>query len=330
MAGAWTERRENHDAGARIRVASLAARQAGRISRAQLSLIGVDRDRVARWRASGFLIEELPRVYAVGNAARSVEANLTVALLHAGPGAMLDGATAGWWLGAVRDQPTRTTVSTPRRPRSIAAPWGERIVVRGRRPAERLWLPRGGKVYGAARRTALRLPVTLPDQLALDLAATLSQRELRHALANLEYRGLLDLATLEGRQRTGSAALRVALAGHDPRFARTNSPWEDELLLICERNGIPPPDKTDTHIGGVEVDAVWHRAKLIVEIDGRDNHRSWAQIVRDRRNELDLRARGYLILRYTREQLTLEPARVAADIAAALSRPGRSGESASR
>ena len=315
---------------AKARVAARASAQCGRVSTWQLTLLGVDDKQAARWRASGFLIRELPRVYAVGHAARSVEANLTAALLYAGPGAMLDGAVAGWWLGAVRDQPPRITVSTPRRVRSVTAAWGERVIVRSRRPAERVWLPRGAKVYGAARRTAFRLPVTPPDQLALDLARTLEPRELRHALANLEYRGLLDLATLRVPQQAGSTALRAALAAHDPRFARTNSPFEDELLLICRRHGIPPPDETDAHIEGIEVDAVWYGAKLIVEIDGRDNHRTWAQIARDRRNELHLRARGYLILRYTSEQLGLEPARVAADIAAALSRPARSAGSAAR
>jgi very-short-patch-repair endonuclease len=201
---------------------------------------------------------------------------------------------------------------------TIQAPWGGEIVVYSRRSPQRIWLPRGTKVYGAARRTALRLPLAVPEQLALDLAAVLRDRELRHALANLEYRGIIDLGVLPSAcaaGRPGSAALRRAIAVHDPRHARTNSPWEDELLVLCERHRIPKPDEMDTYIAGLEVDAVWHAAKLIVEIDGRDNHRTWAQAVRDRGNELTLRGLGYTVLRYTRTQLEREAERVAAEIA---------------
>jgi uncharacterized membrane protein len=309
-------------------VAALAGRQAGRVSRRQLRLLGCGRGLIAGWLASQYLIEELPRVYAVGHAARSIDANLTAALLYAGPGAMLAGTTAGWWVGAVRDQPRDITVSTPRRSKPLPVPWGGRIVVHSRRPPERIWLPRNGKAYGPAKRTALRLPLSPPEQLALDLAAVLGDRDLRHALADLEYRQILDVGDLRTAcqaGRRGSTRLRAAIAAHSPLHARTNSPWEDGLLLLCERHAIPPPDETDTHIAGIEADAVWHDAKLIVEIDGRDNHRTWAQITRDRRHELTLRGLGYTILRYTREQLAGEPARVAGEIGSyVLNRPERS------
>jgi hypothetical protein len=77
----WKKPGESRPVSAKARAGRLAARQSGRVSRRQLSLLGCDHKQVARWIADGFLIPELPRVYAVGNAARSIEANLTTAVL---------------------------------------------------------------------------------------------------------------------------------------------------------------------------------------------------------------------------------------------------------
>ena len=85
---------------------------------------------------------------------------------------------------------------------------GGRIVVHGRRPLDRDWLPRGGRAFGAARRSAVRLPLTPPAQLALDLAVTLPDRDLRHALANLEYRGLIDLASRRDAEAQSAREMR--------------------------------------------------------------------------------------------------------------------------
>jgi very-short-patch-repair endonuclease len=81
------------------------------------------------------------------------------------------------------------------------------------------------------------------------------------------------------------------------------------------------------------VDALWREQHLVVECDGYDGHGSRAQIERDRRRELRLRAAGFRVLRYTWSQITLEPALVIADLRAALagvSRPGRWGARGSR
>ena len=56
----------------------------------------------------------------------------------------------------------------------------------------------------------------------------------------------------------------------------------------------------------------------MVELDGYDNHSSRAQIKRDRRKELELRAAGFLVIRYTWEQIVHQPEVVAADLLAAL------------
>jgi hypothetical protein len=311
---------------AKGRIARRAGRHEGRISARELAAMGFDTGQTARWVDIGYLVPELPKVYRIAGTSQSIESDLTAALLYAGPGAMLEGLTAGWWVGALRDRPIRISVSTPRRCRSIAATPTlhafNGVDVRGRRPLERIWLPRNGRVWGRERKTAVYMPVTPMPQLALDLASELELNPTRKALANLEYRRLIDLRTLEReactRGKRGGAPLKRAIARHEPKLAKTKSPGEDDLLFILEAHDVPLPDETDIYIRDEEVDAVWHAAKLIVEIDGEGNHGTWSQINRDRRKDMILRDLGYLVLRYAPEQLRDEPDKVAAEIASYL------------
>ena len=99
---------------AKVRVARLAARQCGVVARRQLALLGVSDTQIRRWTAGGYLIRRLPGVYAVGHAAPSVAAELTAALLYAGPGAMLTSATGVWWLELSRPSGPTTSRSSAR------------------------------------------------------------------------------------------------------------------------------------------------------------------------------------------------------------------------
>ena len=62
----------------------------------------------------------------------------------------------------------------------------------------------------------------------------------------------------------------------------------------------------------------------MVELDGRDNHSSPGQMERDRRKDLQLRAAGYVVVRYTWAQIIFEAPAVLADLRAILSRPAKS------
>jgi hypothetical protein len=139
----------------------------------------------------------------------------------------------------------------------------------------------------------------------------------RYVLANADYGKVLDVAALQviaGNGRAGSTKLRKALERHEPKLARTRSPLERLFLPLCEKYGVPLPDDVNVRVAGVLVDAVWWEQRLVVELDGRDNHSSWAQIQRDRSNELRLRAAGFDVLRYGTVQFEDEAALVAGDV----------------
>ncbi|HEY2650721.1 MAG TPA: hypothetical protein VGI50_02290, partial [Solirubrobacteraceae bacterium] len=259
--------------------------------------LGVDDKVISDWKRQGYLRRELPRVYAVGHRAASYEADLASALLYAGPGAALSHATAAHWLGLLDKQPCAIHVSTPRRCRSLPG-----IVVHGRRDEDRFWHQ--------------RLPLTPLPQILLDLAAAESRRRLRMALANADYRNLLDVGAVEqalGRGKPGTARLREALAEHQPQLARTKSGLEVAFLELCESAGIPLPE-TNVRVAGWEVDALFRAQRIAVELDGHRNHRSPAQIRRDRRKELALRRASLQPVRYSDEQLKNQPSEVIADV----------------
>jgi predicted transcriptional regulator of viral defense system len=293
---------------AKVRVVRLASRQWNLVTVAQLVALGIDRATISRWLADGFLSQVHPRVYAVGQRASGFETELAAALLYAGPGAMLSHATALWWRGLIDQQPRPLQVTTPRRCRSLRG-----VKVHGRRAVDRGW-HRG-------------LPITTVEQALLDFAATAEIERLRHALANADYHKVLDLEALHaiaGPGRAGSLKLRKALERHEPKLAHTRSPLERLFLPLCEKYGIPLPDDVNVWIAGVLVDAVWWPQKLVVELDGRDNHSSWGQIQRDRSNELTLRGAGFDVRRYGTLQIEEQPALVAGDVIRRLNSPGPS------
>lgn len=285
----------------KVPLARMAGRQWGRVRWSQIQGLGIDRAVISRWVGEGYLHRELPGVYAVGHAARSAESDLAAALLYAGPGAMLSHATAAWWLGLL-DQPPRTIqVSTPRQCRSQPG-----VRVHQRRSCERIW-SRG-------------LPTTAPPQTLLDLAAQAPLRTVRRALAKADYAGTLNIPAIQARLgpgRPGSTRLRRALREHEPRLARTKSENEALFLEICRAARLPLPE-TNVYIAGWEIDALWREQRVAVEIDGYGNHRSPAQVRRDRRKDLALRSIGYTPLRYSDEQLIDVRPQIVAELRARL------------
>jgi very-short-patch-repair endonuclease len=298
----------------KVRVGAKAGKQSGRIARWQLRDLGVAEATVARWKVAGYLLaDDLPGVYAVGHKAASVEGDLSAAVLYAGEGAMLSHATALWWYGILDHKPFAIDVSAPGRVKSR-----RRVRVHVRRALKRTW--HNG------------LPVTSVAQALLDYAACAPFHRVRYAVAQAEYHELLELGEVEeilGRGKRGSAKLRSALERHLPQLARTRSELERVFLPLLERGSLPLPEVNAT-VNGVLADAVWRDAHVVVMLDGHRAHRTRAQIEKDRRDDLRMRAAGYTVLRYTWEQVHKQPDAVLADIRMALSPAARSAVPGSR
>jgi hypothetical protein len=288
------------DENAKVQVRAVAGRQSGRIASWQLSRL-VSRQSISNWVRDGYLHRKIPGVYAVGHDAPSAEADLAAALLYAGPGAMLSHGTAAWWWRLIDKRPSTIHVSTPRRCRSRRG-----IKVHQRRDLDRAWHK--------------RLPVTAPAQTFLDFATIASLNRVRTLLANAEYHQLLDVGEIEavlGPGRVGSGKLREALKRHQPRLAHARSPHEVAFFVLCERFGLPLPE-VNVRVAGWTVDFFWREQRVVVEVDPYGNHHTPAQVDRDRRKDLALRAKGLVVHRYSRDQLEQTPDAIAADVTATL------------
>lgn len=287
--------------GRSLQLVRIAERQSGVISRCQALDCGLTSSAISRWVVLGRLRRVHPGVYSVGHRAFGIAGRISAALLYAGPGAALSHTTAAWWWQLIEAEPQRIHVSMKADRSSL--------------PEVRVHRPRS---LESARHRGL--PVTTVARTLVDLAGIASQRVLRRALAQADYRRLLDpnaVYAVLGRGQPGSAALRMALARHSPQLARTLSVLEERFLALCEGRGFPVPE-VNARLAGMTVDALWREQRVVVELDGYAAHGTRAAIERDRHREVDLRAHGYRVLRYTWEQVTEQADRVAADLRIAL------------
>jgi very-short-patch-repair endonuclease len=132
----------------------------------------------------------------------------------------------------------------------------------------------------------------------------------------------LNPAELHLLRGPGRATLQGALREHTPQLAKTKSELERAFRAVCRRGGIPPYE-INHRLCGITVDAFWPDLGVIVELDGVEGHATPAQVRRDRRRDLKLRAAGYVVLRYSYDQIMSEPESVLADLRAVLEEAAR-------
>ncbi len=203
------------------------------------------------------------------------------------------------------------------------------LLVVGRRPRHRPGVRVGHAAALAKRdaRTVHGLAVTSPARALLDYAATASRAELETAIDEGRAKKLLTpaeiqqvLARYPGRR--GAACLKIILAD-ELDSGGTRSRAERKMRALLDDAGLPRP-QTNVYVGKHRVDAVWHTHRLIIEFDGFGTHGSRSAFEDDRERDRELAAAGYIVLRVTWRQLTNQPVKVIAQIAAALAhREGR-------
>jgi very-short-patch-repair endonuclease len=278
-----------------VRLAQVAGRQYGVVSRRQLLAMGFDRGGIERRLDAGRLHRLHRGVYAVGHTIVNRDGRYLAAVLACGPGAVLShrSAAALWGIRPTAAPRIDVTVAHTSGVRSTAAI----VVHRSRRPVQTTTLE--------------RIPVTTAGQTLADLATALPRRQLEKA-AEMAEALRLDVVVDEGHP--GARRLREA-AAHDLTHT-TRSPLEDEFLELCDRFDIPRP-LVNARIEGFEVDFCWPEQRLIVETDGR-HHLTRAAFERDRIRDAVLTARGWRVMRVTAWQMR-RPADVAARVLSARS-----------
>ncbi|MGH2975617.1 MAG: endonuclease domain-containing protein [Solirubrobacterales bacterium] len=98
---------------------------------------------------------------------------------------------------------------------------------------------------------------------------------------------------------------------------RTRSDLEELFLRLCRRHRLPRPE-VNVRIGPCLVDFLWRERQLIVETDSYLFHRGKAAFQDDRTRDLELRRRGFEVLRLSERQVEEKPDRVAEVLRVAL------------
>lgn len=289
------------------RIAELAARQHGVVTRPQLLAAGVTARMVVR-RLEAKRLRSLHRgVYLAGPLAPA-RAREMAAVLACGAGARASHRSAAWlWgLGARPGGSTLADVKVPAR-RVVRRP-GIRVHRASHLEAEEVAIVDG-------------IPATDPSGTLLDLAGLLGARELEKAVARAERTSLIrsdELGSLVARHRgrRGMATL-AALLEQDGGPAFTRSALEDRFVDEVREFGLDEP-KYNVWIGGYELDCFWPDARMALELDGEAYHASWQTQQNDRRRDRDLAGLDIHVIRVTWYQLVHETAPTMVKVAEAL------------
>lgn len=267
----------------------------------QVEALGVDpRAVTARYR-DGRLRRLYRGVYTTGPFV-PLRGRLLAAVLACGPRAVLSHRPAGmlWDVSPWNGGPIDVTVLS------------------GKRSRRNLRVHRPRKLLPQDHTLVDRIPVTSLPRTLLDLAATVTDKELQRAYENAEARGILDLAAIaELLARTnghrGHAHL-AALLHYDPTAAATAISELERLFLdLLRAHGIPLP-LTNVLVDGFLVDCHWPAADLVVELDGYEFHSDREAFESDRYKLATLRRNGRQALAITYRQVTEAPEWVAATV----------------
>jgi very-short-patch-repair endonuclease len=250
-------------------------------------------------------------VYAVGHINLSLKAKWLAAVLAYGQGALLShgDAAALWGL----TQPSGTTIHVTTDTRHGLEP----------RPG---LAPHRSRIHPVDRKRRSGIPLTSVPRTLLDLAGTAPERTLQRSYEEAERLRLLDVAAIQAllersNGRRGLRPLRALLAYDPAPAAETASELERLFLDLVRAAGLPAPS-VNVLVGGFLVDAYWPAARLVVELDGYEYHRTRRAFERDRSKLARLRLAGCEVLSLTHRQLTREPAWVAGALRTLL-RPAR-------
>jgi hypothetical protein len=288
------------------RLAAVARRQYGLITRDQLRRLGVGEHGIAE-RVRTRRLHRLHRgVYAVGHDALKPEAHWLAAVLACGEGAVLSHASAAAHWGIRPSAAALVDVTVPARSG------------RGRRNGIRVH--RSGRLRATEVTVHEGIPVTTVARTLLDLADTLQDQALKRTIDEAEYQRLLDMtpliAVVQGNPgRRGAKVLELARAAPE----LTRSELEQRFLELVTRRGLPRP-LLGARVEGYEIDFLWPADKVIVEVDGFAAHGTRSAFERDRIRDRRLLRAGYRTIRPTDRTLRYDEDAIAADLEALLSR----------
>jgi hypothetical protein len=273
-------------------VRELAARQHGVFAREQLAGLGLSLALIDHWLRKQ-RVEAVERgVYSFARELLAREGNWMAAVLTTGPDALLShrSAAAHW---GFRQHVGPTEITTTRKLRS--------------RPD---LLPHCLPFSADEVTVHNGIPITTPGRTLFDIAHQIPRQALDRALREMEYLRLSggpSLPDLVERYpgRTGIRAVKRLLA--EGWFASpTRSELELRFTSFIDANDLPRPERNAlVELNGrrIEVDFLWRKARVVVELDGYASHTTRHSFEDDRERDRLLQLAGFRVVRVTWRQL---------------------------
>lgn len=289
-------------------MADLAKRQHGVVARAQLLALGYGKGAIKHRQQCGRLHPIHRGVYAVGHTVLSREGHYMAAVLASGPRSVLSHRAAGahWGMRPSERPCIEVTSSTERsRPRIK--------IYQSPLPPDEITTHRN-------------IPVTTVPRTILDLASVIRRRDIERAINEVERLRLFDPLSLDAivarhPRRPGTPAIRALLADNRIGATVTREELEHRFITFLDERRLPRPETNVVlEVAGrtYEVDCLWQKQRLIVELDGRATHGTQAAFEADRERDRALQVAGWRVIRVTWRQLHRNADLIASDLQALL------------
>ena len=173
------------------------------------------------------------------------------------------------------------------------------------------------------------VPVTVASRTLLDIASTVSEEVLEHALEEALRRGLVSMARLEwqlrmeGRQgRDGVAAVRELLRKRGAQNAPAESTLETRVARWFRSTRLPSPVRQHRVLDGqrfiARIDFAYPESRVAVEAKSYRWHSGRREWVRDENRLRDLKDLGWHVLEVTDEDVSTRGAKLEQEIAGIL------------
>lgn len=289
-----------------LAISALAGRQHGVVSYRQLLSLGLTRDGVLTRVRAGRLHRLHRGVYAImPSHLLRIRGHWKAATLAIGVGAAISHRSAAAHLELLSYSGSRIDLTVPRKVK----------------PREGITLHCCRALPEHHRTIKDAIPCTTVARTIADLAAAVPERLVERAIGQAEVLKLFDRRALEEiltiePGRPGAPVLRALLGARtDPASQLSRSDLEEALVSICDRAGIDRPELNApfTLPDGtpIEIDALWRRQRLALEVDSELYHSAWNVQVSDRRRDQQLTLAGMRPVRVTEDDLTRDAAKTA-------------------
>jgi very-short-patch-repair endonuclease len=296
--------------GAERALAELASMQHGLVTRSQAREVGFSDSSIHKRCLAGSLRALHPGVYVVGGAPDTWHQRMLGACMAAGGLAVASHRSAARIWGLLgEDDLVELSVLRPKGPR----------------PAGALW-HRSRDLVPAHTTIRQGVPVTNPMRTFVDLGAVVRHWVVEDALDRGLSTKLVRMPAVEWMLhdvarpgRRGCGILRKVLDERALGAAPPDGLLEPRMARLLRDHGLPPAVFQHPIPGTTfRVDFAYPVVRLAIEVDGYDPHGTRKAFDADRERQNRLVLLGWTVIRFTWTQVVRQPAKVAADVRAAL------------